>query len=95
MGSVYMYMHKQDNSPNSQVSHMSHAKDQIRSEFNFPFVLESEAYTYCGQIVSGATFESFYCFNFTYFLESSKLQTFMHLRQENFYLEIEFKFVRM
>ena len=85
-------MHKQDNSPNSQVSH---AKDQIRSEFNFPFVLESEAYTYCGQIVSGATFESFYCFNFTYFLESSKLQTFMHLRQENFYLEIEFKFVRM
>ena len=40
----YSYTHvkckqyKQDNSPNSQVSH---AKDQIRSEFNFPFVLES------------------------------------------------------
>ena len=63
MGSVYMYMHKQDNSPNSQVSH---AKDQIRIEFNFPFLLERKAYTYCGQIVSGVTFESFYCFNFTY-----------------------------
>ena len=63
MGSVYMYMHKQDNSPNSQVSH---AKDQIRIEFNFPFLLERKAYTYCGQIVSGVTFESFLLLQFEF-----------------------------
>ena len=81
-----------DHSPNSQVSH---AKDQIRSEFNFPFILFRKlklSVCILGSNTSGVTFESFYCICFSYL---QNLLNFKHLynqlTQANLlYFEIEF-----
>ena len=63
---THMQTIQADNSPNSQVSH---AKDQIRSEFNFPFILFRKlklSVCILGSNTSGVTFESFYCICFSY-----------------------------